>query len=207
MTFKKNRFISVLAGLFAGSNTVSTARDVGRVRTRDVAFTFRMGAGFPGDVNRVDSAKIEPCLIDASAPPTAYGQPVVVDATTQGVRPLVAGDAALDAVYGFTVRPYPTQQSTSGVAYAGVSIGGAAPPPSGIIDILRSGYIMTQLGGGAGVVKGGRVFIWVAASAGNHVQGQVEAVATGGSTIELDEKSYFNGPADANGVVEISFNI
>src|SRR5262249_5668758 len=75
----------------------------GRARTRDygsTAIAYRMQAGFPGDVNRMHPASIEPCLIDASAPPTAYGQAVLVDGTTQGVRPLVAGDQALTDVYG-----------------------------------------------------------------------------------------------------------
>lgn len=188
-------------------------RYVGRAKTMDDAFKFRMGAGFPGDVNRVHPFSVEPVLIDVNAPPTAYGQPVVVDATTQGVRPLVAGDSGLDAIYGVTVRPFPLQAPSSPNNFGGTQTAGGAitssgtPPASGVLDVLRAGYIMVKANVGSAPVKGGRVFIWVAATAGNHIQGQFESAASGGNTIELDEKSYFNGVPDANGNVEISFNI
>lgn len=179
---------------------------VGRARTCDISFGYRMGAGFPGDVNRTHPANIEPTLIDPSAPPTLYGQAVVVDATSQGVRPLVAGDSSLTAIYGITVRPFPIQgQSSSN--YGASNIGAATPPTSQPMDVLRSGYIMSTLSGSAAAVKGGTVYVWVAASTGTHIQGNFEAAATGGSTIQLDAKTSFNGPADASGVVEIAYNI
>lgn len=174
-----------------------------------VAFPFRMGAGFPGDVNRGHPASIEPTLIDASAPPTSYGQAVLVDSTTEGVRPFAAGDTAITVIWGVTVRPFPMQAST-GTAYGGAAFGAATPPPSGAIDVLRSGYIMgTALPAGASaVVKGGAVFVWCAASTGAHVQGGFESSASGGNTAALDVTRYqFNGPADANGNVEICCNI
>lgn len=189
------------------NRTAPRGRSLGRAKTRDVAITYRMGAGFAGDVNRTHPASIEPCLIDASAPPTAFGQPVVVDATTQGVRPLAAGDSALDAIYGLTVRPFPFQQAQTNVDYGSIGIGAGAPPSSGAIDVLRAGYIMVKANVGSAPVKGGRVFIWVAATSGNHIQGQFESAASAGNTIELDEKSYFNGVPDANGVVELAYNI
>lgn len=178
-------------------------RFLGRLRFRDAtALTYRMGAGVPGDITRA-GGKIEPVLVDASAPPTAYGQAVVIDATTQGVRPLVAGDNGLDAIYGIVARPYPLQQNS---ANPGLNTG--VPPTSGIVDVLRSGYMAVSVSGGTTPVKGGRVYIWVAASSGSHVQGGFETAAGGGSnTIELDEKSYWQGGVDANGVGEISFNI
>lgn len=171
------------------------------------AFQYRMGAGFVGDVNRTHPASVEPALIDASAPPTAFGQPVVVDPTTQGVRPLVAGDSGLDAIYGIVVRDFPIQQPTATQQFAQASFGTGTPPTSGAASILRSGYIMVQSNVGSTPLKGGRVFIWVAATSGNHIQGQFESAASSGNTIELDEKSYFNGSPDANGVVELGFNI
>lgn len=179
---------------------------IGRKRTRDTAtaFAFRMPAGFPGDVNRGHPASIEPTLIDASAPPTAYGQGVVVDATTNGVRPLSAGDTALTALWGITVRPYPIQQSSAS-NFGQASFGAATPPVSGEIDVLRWGYIMAVLpAGAAAVTKGAAVFIWCAASSGAHVQGGFESAGSGGNTAALDTNRYmFNGPADAGGNVEI----
>jgi hypothetical protein len=174
---------------------------VGRVATHDVAFQFRMGAGFAGDVNRTHPASIEPCLIDASAPPTYFGQPVVIDPTTQGGRPIVAGDSALTSIYGVTVRPYPAQSSS--VAFGGVG----AAPASGVMDVLRSGYIMVPVSGSVTPVKGGTVYVWYAASTGTHVQGGLEASATGGSTFALDSHTTWNGGSDANGTAELAFNI
>jgi hypothetical protein len=50
--------------------------------------------------------------------------------------------------------------------------------------------------------------VWCAASAGIHVQGGFESVATGGSTAALDVGRFsFNGPQDATGIVELAFNI
>lgn len=196
-------------------------RHVGRGKTRDDAFKFRMGAGFPGDINRWSPAVIEPCLIDANAPPTAYGQGVVVDPTTQGVRPLVAGDSGLTAVHGFTVRPFPLQSPSAPNNFGGTQTGGGAitssgtPPSTGVIDVLKSGYVIAKWSGvGSAPVKGGAVDIWVAANSGNHVQGvTVETSHTGGSSITLATagsgagSTYFNGGPDANNNVEIAFNL
>lgn len=179
---------------------------LGRHRVTDAAFTFRMGAGFVGDVNRTHPATIEPALVDASAPPTLFGQAVLVDPTTQGVRPLVAGDQALTTIYGITVRPYPFQQSTASLANAQANLGAAAPPASGAIDVLRSGYIMVSVVGSP--VKGGAVYIWTAAASGSHVQGGFEATDPTSNGMRVDApKTYFNGAPDSTGIVELGFNI
>ncbi len=179
---------------------------LGRAITRDIAFPYRMGAGFPGTVNRTHPAWIEPVLIDTASPPTAYGQAIVIDPASQGVRPLAAADSALTAIYGITVRPFPMQQA-SATNYGAAAFGAAAPPSNGALDVLRSGYIMTALGGATPASKGGLVYVWVAASSGPHVQSGFEAAPTAGSTIALDGNTTFNGAADAASVVEIAFNV
>ena len=172
-----------------------------------VAFPFRMGAGFPGDVNRGHPASIEPCLIDPTNPPTAYGQAVLTVTASNGVRVFAAGDTGVTSIWGVTVRPFPIQAST-GTAYGGGAFGAATPPTTGAIDVVRSGYVMAKLPtGAAAVTKGAAVFVWCAANSGNHVQGGFESSASGGNTAALDATKYqFNGPADANGNVEISIN-
>lgn len=174
---------------------------VGRMRTADVAFTSRMGAGFPGDINRVHPFSVEPCLIDEDDPPALYGAPVLVDAVTQGVRGFVAGDANANAVrpWGFTVRPYP-QQVDAATNFGAESLGAATPPAAGIIDIAKQAYIMAKVNGAP--VKGGQAYVWCAASAGAHVQGQLEAAADAGNTAPL-ENCFFNGSPDADGIVEV----
>lgn len=182
-----------------------------KCKTRDAAFQFRMGAGFSGDVNRTHPAEIEAALIDASAPPTMYGQPVLVDATTQGVRPYAAGDQSntVESIaFGFTVRPFPTQQTTSNQNFAPASFGSATPPVSGVIDVLRNGLIMAKLNHGVTApVKGGRVYIWCAATSGNHIQGGLETAYSAGNTVVLDGRYTYNGGMDSSDVAEISVNV
>lgn len=178
-----------------------------RMKTRDVAFAFRMGAGFPGEVTRSHPTTIEPALICAATPPTQYGQAVLVDATTQGVRPYAAGDQSntVPSGYGITVRPFPTQQAAAS-NFGTANFGSVAPPPNGSIDLLRSGYIMGFLSNGGTPVKGNPVYIWAAVSSGNHVQGGFEAAFSSGNTTQLLNAT-FNGSPDASGNVEIAFNI
>ena len=173
-----------------------------------VAFPFRMGAGFPGDVNRGHPQSVEPVLIDPTNPPTAYGQPVLIVTASNGVRPFAAGDTSVTVIWGVTVRPFPTQAS-SGTAFGGAAIGSITPPTTGAADVLRAGYIMGKIpAGSTQPVKGGAVFVWCAATSGSHIQGGFESVASGGNTAALDTTRYqFNGPADANGNVEVCINI
>lgn len=164
------------------------------------AFQFRMPAGIPGDVNRAESATVETQQITAagdSGAPTEFGVPVQIDSATGLVRIIEAADVA---AYGMLVRPYPTNNSTDG-------LGTSTPQASGPCDVLRRGYMTVKLGGNAAAVKGGAVYVWYGASAGAHVQGRVEAAATGGSTLALPASWSFMGPADANGNVEIAVNI
>ena len=169
------------------------------------AFTFRAGAGFPGAISRQENSSIEPVLIDASAPPLLYGVPVVIDPTTQGIRPIVAGDSALTTIFGILVRPFPTSQfSVSN--FGNTPLGGAGvPPTSGPADVLTRGYIIVSVVGAT--KKDSLVDIWFAASSGSHVQGGFEGVHTGGSSLSLPLNTYFNGVPDANGLVELAFNI
>lgn len=172
----------------------------GRAPTIDVAFNYRMPAGFAGDVNRTHPASIEPCLLDPTNPPTFYGQAVVVNPSSQGVRKVgVTDDTALTDIYGVTVRPYPTQQQTGGMS---ASFGSGAIPSAQPVDILKSGYIMVPVVGTP--VKGGTVYVWAKPNSGQHVAGGFEAAASGGNTMALPSYNYsWNGGPDANGIAEL----
>ncbi len=63
-----------------------------RARTHDVAFTYRMGGGFPGDVNRTHPASILPGLMNATTPVRLYGDPVLVNQADNTVRGFAASD-------------------------------------------------------------------------------------------------------------------
>jgi hypothetical protein len=169
-----------------------------------------MGAGFPGDVNRTHPASIEPMLVDASAPVTAYGNAGILDATTQGLRAIGTGDqsnATLLTPYAALVRPYPYQPATA-TNYGAATLGAATPPTAGAVDGLRSGYIMAQLNAGAGTpVKGQPVYVWASITAIGHLLGGYETAYSAGNTVQLDSRYTFNGGADSSGVCEIAFNV
>lgn len=171
-----------------------------RARTCDVAFGFRMGAGFPGDVNRTHPFSVEPALTDTTDVIAAYGNPVLYKTSNNSYKGFVAADTTTPVIAaGFLVRPYPTQQQSGGMSS---SIGVATPPTSGVIDVLNSGYIMSKIPAGVSVTKGGAVYVWFAATSGNNIQGGLVGAATGGSTA-LITNAKFNGPADASGNVEV----
>jgi hypothetical protein len=205
----KSRLLRKLFQDFSGAERSRAGVFAGRHRTHDVAITYRMNAGFPGDVNRTHPATIEPALIDSGFPPTYYGEAVVADAASpNGVRVPATGDAA-SVIYGITVRPFPLQQQAA-TNYGSVSIGAAVPPTSGVIDILKAGYIIVKLQGANASFKGSLVFVCIIAGTSG-VVGGFSAVAFGGgaagTTVALDARSYFNGPADASGNVELAYNI
>ena len=180
-----------------------------RMKTRDVAFPFRMTAGFPGDVNRSHPVNIEPALNDPTTPVTAFGQAVKTTTSGNSVRPFAIADQSntVPAGYGISVRPYPFQGTGLTAAFGAASIGAAVVPP-GAIDILKAGYIVVQIPASqaALAIKGNPVYVWCAASSGIHVLGGLETTYSASNTTQL-LNAFFNGPADASGNVEIIFNV
>lgn len=191
---KKIFLLSALASLL-GMSAVT------RARTHDVAFQFRMGAGFAGDINRTHPFDCVPERQDVSDPITLYGNGCMMDTTNGTVRAIIAGDQS-DAtpinLYGVLVRPFPTQQSSTSQA-----LGTSTPPTApAILDILTEGLIMVKVNGAAVPTKRGAVYVWCSASTGAHVVGGFEAAADAGDTVRITN-AYFNGPPDANGIVEM----
>lgn len=178
---------------------------LGRHRTVDVAFQYRMGAGFTGDVNRTHPFTVEPCAVDPTSPPLFYGQAVVIDATSHLVRRVLDGDDALTNIYGIAVRPYPFQDAVA-VNYGAVGIGAAIPPTKQPIDVLRAGYIMAVMHGVPN--KGDPVYVWADPDGGGEIAGQFTTTTTAGSTIgPLPGQTTYQGGVDSSGVGEVAFNI
>jgi len=173
-----------------------------RSKTRDAAFQFRMGAGFPGDVNRTHPATIEPAMNDSTNPIAAPGLACLVNTAANTVRGIESTDTAITEIYGVSVRPYPFQVAAAS-NYGAQSFGTGSFAGGQLLDVLRRGYIMVQIPATQAVTKGGAVFLWVAASSGAHIQGSFENAATGGSTATLSASYTFNGPADATGITEL----
>ena len=170
-------------------------------------FTYRMGAGFPGDVNRTHPVSIEPCTVSASNPPDAYGQGVVLDSTTGTVKK-ITNESGTQALYGITVRPYPAQQTTTS-SFCGAVDGNIAPPTTGVVDVLRTGYITVALNTGASgaTYRGQAVYVCNSATTG-HVVGVFENNTSTSAAI-LVSNAIFNSASDASvdHITEIAFNV
>jgi hypothetical protein len=174
-------------------------------------FTYQMPFGFPGRLNRVGGGgkmDVEAQAMDPTNPVPAYGLAGQIDAVTGDFRFMEAGDTT---IYGFLVAPFPTQPLAASGFSGAVPLGApGVPPTSGVIDVMKSGYMTVVLEpNNAGVVtapvKNGVVYICIQnPNAVGHVGG-VQGAADGGNTIAIN--AYFTGPPDANNNVEIAFSI
>ncbi len=162
-------------------------------------FQFRMPAGIPGALTRVEHATVEPQLFDAANPCPAYGVPVKINGAGK-IQPIGAADVVA-AVYGLLVRPFPTNAGQE-------PLGTSTPPQNGgIADVLRRGYMMVLLSSGSvAAVKAGQVYIRIATAGAGKPIGGYEAAAGGTNTLAVTD-FFFTGPADANGNIEVEFNI
>jgi hypothetical protein len=166
------------------------------------SFTYRMGAAFPGDVNRTHPTSIEPVLNDKTLPVLQPGMAALINAAKTGVRQAAATDTAAGMLYGIAVRAFPRLDTGLGAAFGASGEGTGTLPADAAIDVCRAGYIMVQVPVGATVGKGDPAFLWVAASGSGHTQGGFEVAASAGNTMALNNV-IFNGPPDANGYAEV----
>ncbi len=68
------------------------------------SFTYRMPAGIPGAVTRVEHATIEPGLYSSGAPFSAFGLPAKISG---GAYVPFSGGEAASALAALVVRPFP----------------------------------------------------------------------------------------------------
>ena len=173
------------------------------------SFLTRMGAGFPGDVNRSNAGQtITPEAADPANPIPAYGVPVALNSTGTGLRPLAATDTAAN-VYGLLVREFPVQSAPPNTYGAGQSLSTpAVPPTQGPLSRMARGFMTINVNAGsmASAVKGAQAYAWTAATTTGHTQGNFEAAASAGNTIVVPG-AFFRGAVDANGNCEIEYNL
>jgi hypothetical protein len=168
---------------------------------------YRMAAGIPGDVGRREHCTIEPVIMNTATPPTAYGQPVKL--VSGQLEPIATGDTLASVIYGFLVRPYPTNGSQQSVPL-GTAV---SPNPYDIGNVLKRGYMSALVtSGGAtaptSIAKGAAVYICTT-TGGGRTAGDIEAGSngSGGGANSVLSTAYFMGPADSAGNVEIGWNI
>lgn len=175
-----------------------------------VAFLTNMPAGFPGVLTRTEHATVEGQPINTTTPPLTYGAAVAMDVATGTIRQATTTDTAA-LIYGFLVRPYPTQGfgSPAGSLNDPIYPGAQTPPPtSGTSDVMRRGYILCRFGGATAAVKGAAANMWIGATAGAQVQGNITAVTPGaGTCIALPGAIFMSTATTAGDIVEVAFNI
>lgn len=172
------------------------------------ALMYRMNAGIPGEVSRFQTygCTISPERQHATTPMTQYGQVAIMAAANAGVRPATVGDTTADMEWGFLVRPYPGADVGVSFPAGTVGFGAGTPMPQGVVDILRRGFMTVTLGGPTAAFKGAVGNLWTAATGGGHTQGLLEAATVSTNGFVLN-RVRFQGPADASGNTEISYNI
>ena len=168
------------------------------------AYTYRMPSGVPGATNRTEHLTVEAGLPLVGFMPPGYGLPLAIDPATGRYRAIAAGDTAASFA-GMLVRPYPSGSFGSASDGLGniVNFGNYA----GVINVMKRGYMTVLLGGVTASPKGGTIYIRIALPVAGKPIGGLEAAADGANTIALDNKSYWMGPADAQGNSEIAMNI
>lgn len=190
------------------------------IKTRDVAFTFRMGAGSPGEVTRIHPASIFAHLNDASGsnPLTYFGQASLFHQATNTVRAVDhTDDTALGnttvALAGVSVRPFPFQDSGAGETFGAAAFNAGGPPAGGIVDMMTKGSILVTQNQPTGTYA-------VGSSLGSAVYVRVTTGTTAGFTTLavggfenvvdpiaanqfIAANAYWNGPADTSGIAEL----
>jgi hypothetical protein len=185
------------------------------------AFSYRMGAGSPGDVTRIHPGSIRAFANDAagSNPLTYFGQAALFHGTTNTVRAVDHTDdsgkgGTTVTIAGISMRPYPSQDSGSGETYGAAAYGAGGPPAGGIVDLLTLSSILVTQNEPTGTYPaasalGGPVYVRVTTSttAGfttlpiGGFETVVDPVAANQFTVA---NAVWNGPADAFGVAEIT---
>lgn len=165
------------------------------------AFLYRMPSGIPGAISRESVATIEYQPLDSTKNFGEYG--LAGQISGDNFVPITSG-SAITAVYGFLVRPYPTTG-----ANASDPLGTAVPPTSGEANVLKRGYISVKCYRGT-PAKNGTVYIRVGdTDTTGFPLGSITADAdstTAADTLALPG-AYFTGAGDANGNVEVAYNL
>ena len=156
-------------------------------------FLYRMPSGIPGAISHQSQCTVEAHMTDGQF--SGYGVFGKFSPANGKFVPLEAADTA---VYGLIVRAYPTQSA--------INTFGSDIPQTGVVqDVLRRGYMTVKCN--AGNAKAAQpVHVRIGAPTQTKLLGGIEAVADGANTIEL-KNAIFMHDADAQGNVEISFNV
>lgn len=158
---------------------------------------YRMPAGIAGAISRPQDLTVEPHVLDSTKPFAAYG----LGGKIAGGKfvPLEAGDAAT-VMAGIFVRPYPTASQPDKVRQIGSGFNFTG-------DNMKRGYVTVNIGGNASAVDlNAPVYMRVGTPTEASPLGAFLAAADGANTVQVTN-AVFNGPGDADGNIELAYNI
>ncbi|WP_336818102.1 structural cement protein Gp24 [Cedecea sp. MMO-103] len=158
---------------------------------------YRMSAGIAGAISRSQDLTVEPQILDATKPFAAYG----LGGKIVGGKfvPIEAADA-VTVMVGIFVRPYPTASQPDKIRQVGSGYNFAG-------DNLKRGYVTVNIGSDASsVALTAPVYMRVATPTNASPLGAFLAAADGENTVQITN-AYFNGPGDADGNIELAYNI
>lgn len=163
----------------------------------DNTFLYRMSAGIAGAISRPQDLTVEPQTLNSAKAFATYG--LAGKFSAGKFVPIEAADTAA-VVVGIYVRPYPTASQPDKVRQIGTGYNFAG-------DCMKRGYVTVNLGADASAVAlGGEVYMRVATPSDTSPLGAFLAAADGENTVQITN-AFFNGPGDANGNIELAFNI
>lgn len=163
----------------------------------DNTFLYRMPAGIAGAISRPQDLTVEPQTLDSAKAFATYG--LAGKFSAGKFVPIEEADTAA-VVVGIYVRPYPTASQPDKVRQIGTGYNFAG-------DCMKRGYVTVNLGADASAVTlGGAVYMRVATPSDTSPLGAFLAAADGENTVQITN-AFFNGPGDANGNIELAFNI
>lgn len=156
--------------------------------------------GYRGAVSRTPDTIIT-TLVNTGDDPIQYGEPVVFDAGTGGVRKIKSTDTTNANIVGIAVRRIgqPYADNDQGWYYAS----------GDAVDVLVRGSICVELASATGLAAKGNVYVYngsKAASVTGHDAGNIAAAAdsSNNDTVQIPNAIFTIGKADANNIAEIT---
>lgn len=162
-----------------------------------VSYLYDAPASVVGSVTRVDLSAIEPGMLDATTPPTAFGQPVKLNIATGKFQLMGLTSVAAD-FYGIITRIAPAISGSLDESFAG-----GVPKGDQFQSILTRGYC-SVLHGGTGVPsRGAVVYVRVVDGGVGKPVGQFESVADGANSVALSNVVWASNGKDSNNIAEV----
>lgn len=149
--------------------------------------------GFRGNPSQNPDTLIE-AFVNTGDDNIEFGEPVVFDPATKGVRKINSTDSAGTNIIGIAVRHIgqPYADSPDGYYYK----------KHDMVDVLVRGCIMVELAATSGIAARGNVYVRNGSGGDTKPAGGI-VCASGGDTVQVPNAVFTIGEYDANNISEI----